>query len=650
MEADDSTIATAVLDQVIGAGGQASGERSDDTSNNDDPPLLAAGVLRANEIANMGPPSENGEGDWLDDESAYGSLPDCPPSPESETNSHFTLGRDEDLVDDDEQSDHTFTGSVEETQGGNANPLIPLTEIQFEQALQEPNIDFNDAISSEEDAEIGLSEMIFPFQISDEVQVAPNPYIDRLEATSGLHIRHRGRVIEAVTKENASSPELGLFKLFFPQKLLKSLAAWTSKRLEKKLQPKVSETEFNAYMGLEIAMSFSGASRMSDCWSKSSYNYIEKFGQTMARERFSFIRGAVVLHDPDLFDIETAHKDPLWHCRDFLDKMAERCANLAVPVGVCSLDECGYRSKARSKCICFIPSKPDKYAVRFYAVVDWKYLYIHTFEHNGTGVSLEMKAVDRYLKRFPKLRTPYRNVFGPNGIAKRYGIDKLSSTALWTLMLAMQEHLRRANGEHKRVIFCDNYYTRHSFASALKIISDGKIRMIGTVRGNFIGKDNSQNVKRAVERLSNAARGSWELVRAYDPPLTPNGTKTVADCAGFIVFKDSKVVVFYSNDLASTPSQDFLTSDDQEAIDCCHGLACCQRWLGCELTHRSQLMVPAPIVAYNKYMNAVDRMDQKRSTNPTQRKEMRISMTLFTAMIDVAINNAHAIYNVMGKS
>ena len=68
---------------------------------------------------------------------------------------------------------------------------------------------------------------------------------------------------------------------------------------------------------------------------------------------------------------------------------------------------------------------------------------------------------------------------------------------------------------------------------------------------------------------------------------------------------------------------------------------------GRRFCHRSQLNVPAPIVAYNIYMNSVDRMDQKRSTNPTRRKEKRLPMTIFTAMVDVAINNAFAIYNVL---
>ena len=47
----------------------------------------------------------------------------------------------------------------------------------------------------------------------------------------------------------------------------------------------------------------------------------------------------------------------------------------------------------------------------------------------------------------------------------------------------------------------------------------------------------------------------------------------VAGKAGYIVFKDSKVGIFYSNDLQSTPSAPTLDANNEEAIKCIHGLA-----------------------------------------------------------------------------
>jgi hypothetical protein len=121
----------------------------------------------------------------------------------------------------------------------------------------------------------------------------------------------------------------------------------------------------------------------------------------------------------------------------------------------------------------------------------------------------------------------------------------------------------------------------------------------------------------------------------------------IAENAGYVVWKDSKVVIFYTNDLASTPSRAVLDGTDQEAIDCVHGLAPVWRWTGTETMNRSMFMVPAIIVAYNKYMNGVDRLDQKRATNPTRRKEKRLYMSLFTYILDLAALQAHAVFQAI---
>ena len=52
------------------------------------------------------------------------------------------------------------------------------------------------------------------------------------------------------------------------------------------------------------------------------------------------------------------------------------------------------------------------------------------------------------------------------------------------------------------------------------------------------------------------------------------------------------------------------------------------------------------------FMNGVDRMDQRRATLATQRKEQRIQMTLFTFILDLAVTQGFAIYQklVMGRA
>ena len=125
------------------------------------------------------------------------------------------------------------------------------------------------------------------------------------------------------------------------------------------------------------------------------------------------------------------------------------------------------------------------------------------------------------------------------------------------------------------------------------------------------------------------------------PFQIPLGPKS-PNC-GFILWKDSKLVMFYTNDLAHTPSEDILHDTSEEAIRCVNGLGPLHRWVGTEMLNRTVFHVPAPIVAYNMFMNSVDIMDQRRSTNPTRRNEKRLSMTMFTIVLDLAVHNALAL-------
>ncbi len=153
-------------------------------------------------------------------------------------------------------------------------------------------------------------------------------------------------------------------------------------------------------------------------------------------------------------------------------------------------------------------------------------------------------------------------------------------------------------------------------------------------------------LKQAIESLKNKPRGSWVLVRAYDKvdnydllksqhtnlqshlpknqrtPFVPPMTN-ISEKAGFVVLKDAKVVVFYSNDLSSMPTAPILPMDSPEAIQSLNETCTIRRWTGSEVMHRSMFEVPAIVEAYNSFMNAVDRMDQIRSFCPTRRREKK---------------------------
>ena len=88
---------------------------------------------------------------------------------------------------------------------------------------------------------------------------------------------------------------------------------------------------------------------------------------------------------------------------------------------------------------------------------------------------------------------------------------------------------------------------------------------------------NLENVRNAVKEMSknNVKRNSWILVRAYDKPVksnhrgknsrklnklaNQNAKKVVSPNSGYIVWKDRKVVIIYTNDLLKTPKNIFFT-------------------------------------------------------------------------------------------
>ena len=236
--------------------------------------------------------------------------------------------------------------------------------------------------------------------------------------------------------------------------------------------------------------------------------------------------------------------------------------------------------------------------------------------------------------------------------------------ALWALQIAHPTILEPPPVTARNV-YMDSYYTSHTLASVVKEMTDGRTLCTSTTKFNQIEGWNKPFLRQAMKDvMDHGERGDWCLVRAYDPPKNwknknartsymnefPSDDYLLgyeADSAGYIIIKDRKLVVLYTNDLRFTPSKPVLSMMSEEAQRCVNGMAICRRWVGKESMHRTELEVPAPFVAYNIFMNGVDRTEQRRATNPTRRKEQRACMSIFTAFLDMSCMNAYSLYNVL---
>eukprot|EP00737_Agarophyton_chilense_P004965 gb/GEZJ01006794.1/.p1 GENE.gb/GEZJ01006794.1/~~gb/GEZJ01006794.1/.p1 ORF type:complete len:170 (-),score=17.42 gb/GEZJ01006794.1/:209-718(-) len=74
------------------------------------------------------------------------------------------------------------------------------------------------------------------------------------------------------------------------------------------------------------------------------------------------------------------------------------------------------------------------------------------------------------------------------------------------------------------------------------------------------------------------------------------------------------------------------------------------RWTENESLRRTTLQVPEFIVAYNLFMNGVDRFDQSRSISATVRKERRVTMSILTLVLETSILKAHALLKALSRT
>jgi len=172
----------------------------------------------------------------------------------------------------------------------------------------------------------------------------------------------------------------------------------------------------------------------------------------------------------------------------------------------------------------------------------------------------------------------------------------------------MAQPVLRASGHNKKhTFFTDSYYTRPSLAKLLLQVTDGNATIIGTIKMTHLKQANRTGLLAAVEVLKKdtVTRGTWVLLQVYDE----DGT-TVMDKTGIIVYKDKRPVCFFTNNLLQTPQDKYMSCKDVRAVRCVHGLAPLKRWIGDKSLMPTTLMAPAIVVAYNRYMNLVNRFDQ----------------------------------------
>ena len=120
-----------------------------------------------------------------------------------------------------------------------------------------------------------------------------------------------------------------------------------NKKLDEKGKATVNESKFDAYLGLEMAMSIVSFNDTAEYWRSSMFTGHSDFINAMSRDDFCHIRSCVVLKNPEAYDHDEASADPLHHSRRLIEHFMKNAAKIAVPIGTSALDENTARTKAR---------------------------------------------------------------------------------------------------------------------------------------------------------------------------------------------------------------------------------------------------------------------------------------------------------------
>lgn len=243
------------------------------------------------------------------------------------------------------------------------------------------------------------------------------------------------------------------WKLLFSDEILEIIVSNTNKYIQKMKDKYTRErsakmtdiVEIRALLGLLYLAGCLKSSRLNtqELWNRNGSG-IELFWLTMSQQRFLFLLRHLRFDDTDSRE-ERKKTDKMAPIRDLFVLFVANCKNAYTISEYGTIDEkleafrgrCGFKQ--------YIPSKPNKYGLKVFALVDAKTRYT---------LNLEL-----YLGQQPE--GPYRVSNAPSSVVTRL-IGPISGTG--------------------RNITCDNWFT--SFELIQNLFTNHKLTYVGTVRKN----------------------------------------------------------------------------------------------------------------------------------------------------------------------
>jgi hypothetical protein len=123
--------------------------------------------------------------------------------------------------------------------------------------------------------------------------------------------------------------EKAFFQLFLAPSLRGSILQWTNVALKRKSKRVILIEKLMTFVGLEKGISLVQMGSIISYWSTNPFSgHPEDFRNTMSHTDFWTIRGLLQFHPPG-YEVDVATRDPLYHCRCFLNNLKKNCASVA---------------------------------------------------------------------------------------------------------------------------------------------------------------------------------------------------------------------------------------------------------------------------------------------------------------------------------
>ncbi len=253
----------------------------------------------------------------------------------------------------------------------------------------------------------------FPKKIIDTkaIKNAKSWYVNSINRKSDLVLRKPDKLIKILETEGP----IGLFFLFFSKNMCKNIVGWSNESIttynngSSNRIALIEKKEFQAYIGLSLAMAISHFDRIEYYWSNKRFLGNKDFVNTMGRNRFTQICSNLRLC-PENIPPSTPIYDSLWEVRPVLQNFIQNCTITAIPCGAVVLDECSINANHQFAPKTFCQGKRDKQSVRMYAVVGYRYQYLYLLWENKIATNTyetQIERFDRYFRRVTRVNNYY---------------------------------------------------------------------------------------------------------------------------------------------------------------------------------------------------------------------------------------------------